>query len=152
MSFFKKYPLSFSFLYWFILTGHLSSFSFIFCSNIFPCVCVQLKFLRTRKLYSARFITQLGLYHPTCVMICRASFVTRFESKCISLCTPARVAIINHTKSFPIIRNDLRLIEMKSSHSKTAMTILALRPLHRKMLTRITPNTDTFHAVINFSV
>ena len=29
-----------------------------------------------------------------------------------------------------IIRNDLRLVEMNSSHSKTAMTLLALRPLH----------------------
>ena len=29
-----------------------------------------------------------------------------------------------------IIPNDLRLVEMNSSHSKTAMTLLALRPLH----------------------
>ena len=55
---------------------------------------------------------------------------TRFELKCNLFCTPARVAINNHSKSFPIIRNDLRLIEMNSSHSKTVMTLLAHRALH----------------------
>ena len=49
MPFFKKHPLSFSFLYWFILTGLLSYFSFIFCSNIFPRVYVQLKFYGPEK-------------------------------------------------------------------------------------------------------
>ena len=63
-------------------------------------------------------------------MICPARLDTRLELKCNSLCTPGRVVINNHSKSSPIIRNDLRLIEMNSSHSKTAMTLLALRPLH----------------------
>ena len=78
--------------------------------------------LLTRKLYSARFITHLALCH------------SRLELKCNSFCTPfripARVAINNHSNSFSIVRNYLRLGEMNSCHSKTAMTLLLLWPLH----------------------
>ena len=55
MPFSNKYPLSFSFLYRFILTGLLSYFSFIFCSNFFPRVYVPLKF------YGPENFTQLVL-------------------------------------------------------------------------------------------
>ena len=62
----------------------------------------------TRKLYPAHFITQLALCHPTHVMIYPVRLDTQIELKCNSFCTPARVAIKNHLKSFRIIRNDLQ--------------------------------------------
>ena len=78
-----------------------------------------------------------SFYHPSRVMsfdslnmICPARLDTRLKLKRNYLCTPARAVINNHSKSSPIIRNDLRLHEMNSRHSKTAMTLLALRPLH----------------------
>ena len=88
----------------------------------------------TRKLYPACFITQLALCHPTRVMIYPVRLDTQLELKCNSFCTPSRVAINNHSKSFWIIWNDLRWVEMNSSHSKSAMTLLAPRLLHRKTL------------------
>ena len=90
-------------------------------------MCI-VKILRIRKLYPTRFITQLVLC-ATRIMICPARLVTRLELKCNSFCIQTRVAISNYSKSFSIIRNDLRLLEMNSSHSKTVFTLLALRPL-----------------------
>ena len=78
-----------------------------------------------------------SFYHPIRVMSSDSFYDLSTSSwystrtKMHSFCTPARVAINNHSKSFPIIQNDLWLIEMYSSHSKTGMKLLALRPLHR---------------------
>ena len=67
--------------------------------------------------------------HPTLVMIYPACLDTRLELKCNSFCTPARVAINNHSKSFPITRNDLRLVEMNSSHSFRSLYRYLMKPV-----------------------
>ena len=67
--------------------------------------------------------------HPTLVMIYPACLDTRLELKCNSFCTPARVAINNHSKSFPITRNDLRLAEMNSSHSFRSLYRYLMKPV-----------------------
>ena len=56
--------------------------------------------LLTRKLYSACFISQLGLCHPIRIIIYPARLDTRVELKCNWFCTPTRVAIGNHWKGF----------------------------------------------------
>ena len=81
----------------------------------------------TRKLFPARFIIQLALCHPTRALIYLTRLDTRLELKCNSFCTPAL-----HHSFCDYIRNDLRCVEINSSHSKTDMTLLALRPLHIK--------------------
>ena len=83
---------------------------------------MYIQILLTRKIYPARFIIQLASCHPTHFMIYAARLDTRPELKCNSLCTSDRVAINNHSKGFPIIWNNLQLIEMNSSHSKVAIT------------------------------
>ena len=60
-----------------------------------------------------------------------ARLVTQLELKCNSFCISIRVATSNYSKSFSIIRNDWRLLEMNSSHLKTVFTLLALQPLHK---------------------
>ena len=67
--------------------------------------------------------------HPTLVMIYPACLDTRLELKCNSFCTPARVAINNHSKSFPITRNDLRLVEINSSHSFRSLYRYLMKPV-----------------------
>ena len=67
--------------------------------------------------------------HPTLVMIYPACLDTRLELKCNSFCTPARVAINNHSKSFPITQNDLRLVEMNSSHSFRSLYRYLMKPV-----------------------
>ena len=67
--------------------------------------------------------------HPTLVIIYPACLDTRLELKCNSFCTPARVAINNHSKSFPITRNDLRLVEMNSSHSFRSLYRYLMKPV-----------------------
>ena len=73
------------------------------------------KILRTRKLYPVRFITQLVLWFVRLVLL-------------------PDLATTNYSKSFSIIRNDLRLLEMNFSHSKNIFTLLVLRPLNKKIL------------------
>ena len=67
--------------------------------------------MRTRKLYPARFITQLALCHPICVMICPVRLVTRLELKCNSFYISIRVATSNYSKNFSIIRDELQSLE-----------------------------------------
>ena len=75
------------------------------------------------------FSPNLRSCHPTLVMIYPACLDTRLELKCNSFCTPARVAINNHSKSFPITRNDLRLVEMNSSHSFRSLYRYLMKPV-----------------------
>ena len=96
------------------------------CSNFkyFPsCLCV-VKILRTRKFYTARFITRLALCHPIRVI--------SSDSRCDlsgSSCYPTRIemqlVLYPNSKTFTIIQNDLRLLKMNSGHSKTVFTLLA---------------------------
>ena len=124
-------------------TSLLFQFNFLF--KYFPSCLCAVKILRTRKLYPVRFITQLTLCHRTCVMICPARLATQLESKCNSFCTSIRVATSNYSKRFSIIRNDLRLPEMNSSHLKTVSTRLALRPLHIILKNVKHVRRDVFH-------
>ena len=79
------------------------------------------------------YVIRFALCHPTHVMIYPARLVTQFELKCDSFCIPTREATSNYLKGFSIIQNDLQLLEMDSSHSKTVFTLLTLRPLHTLM-------------------
>ena len=83
MSFFKKYPLSFLF-YWFILTGLLFCFSFLFCTNIFPRVYVLLKFYRPENFF------QLVLLPDFCHPVRFVSANSRYDLS-DSSCYPARI-------------------------------------------------------------
>ena len=95
-----------------------------------------------------------SFYHPTRVMSSDSLYDLSSSSwystriKMQLVLHPTRVAINNHSKSFPIIWNDLRLIKMNSSHSKTAITLLTLRPLyifpHSDWIRRDTPYLSVF--------
>ena len=102
-----------------LIRFNLIRFSAKLFSLVFTCI---IKILLTKKRYPAQFIIRYAVCHPACVMIYPARLVTRLELKCNSFCTPARAAIINHSKSVSIIRSDFQLLEMNSTHSKTAFT------------------------------
>ena len=118
MPFFKKYPLSFSFLYWFILTGLLSYFSFIFCSNIFPRDYVQLKFYGPEKfiqlvlLPNSRYISsdlRYGLSGSSC-------YPARIEMQLVlylNLSSNQQLLekTFDYQKRFTITRDELQSLE-----------------------------------------
>ena len=79
--------------------------------------------LKTRNHYLARFTAQLALCHPPYFMIFPVCLVNSFFILTLA-------AVISDSKNVLIIRNDLLLLEMSSIHSKTLLTLLALRPLY----------------------
>ena len=130
MPFFNKYPLTF------LLLVHPHSTSLLFQFHFLFKYFSSLKFygpgnvIQLALLPDSLYVIWFALCHPTCVMICPARLATRLELKCNSFCISIRIATSNYSKSFLIIRNDLQLLELKSSHLKTIFTLLALRPLH----------------------
>ena len=78
-----------------------------------------------------------SLYHPTRIMVFLTPHVTWLELKCNSFYTPAREAISNYSKIYSIIQNNLRLLNINSSHLKIVLTVLAHQPQIKMMyLTR----------------
>ena len=88
-------------------------FLFHFLFKYFSSCLYVVKIFWTRKLCPVRL----------------AHLVTRLELKCNSFSISTRVATSNYSKSVSIFRNDFRLLEMNSAHSKTVFTLLALWPL-----------------------
>ena len=125
-TFFQK--ISFKFFLPLLVHPHRTSllFLFHFLFKYFSSCLYVVKIFWTRKLYPVCFITQLALCNLTCVMICLAHLVTRLELKCNSFNISTRVATSSYSKSVSIFRNDFRLLEMNSAHSKTVFTLLDL--------------------------
>ena len=76
----------------------------------------------TIKLYPASFITQFGLCHLNRTRL----FIQLVFIQVLRPSSSSNLSL----ETFLVIRNNLQIVEMNSSHSKTAMTFLALCSLH----------------------